>query len=391
MKFKNLIYHIGLLVFIVFILAIFFHDTAVALTDVQKASLVSFGSDLQSNNGITEADPVFTSSPANNISSSSISNWNAAYGWGNHATAGYIKSYTETDPIFIASPANGITANNITAWNNTNSIVAGNATTWTNKQAALGYTAANAALQINGHALSGNFNLAATDVSAVSNSIQINGHALTANANVTLADVGGVSNAIQVNGHALTANANVTLADLGISAVQNTAISTWVGSANVTTLGTITSGIWQGTAIANSYIANAASWLTSAFTGTANIVSLGTITSGTWNANAITDSYVANSSKWNNSYNAWNTNGTNWNSTYADWNANKANWDNFSSANKVTFTTTGATTLTYSLTSGNAPLCNTAISANNVVCWKATGSLGHCNGNNTGNGTCNCI
>ena len=262
MKFKNLIYHTGLLVFVVFILLIFFHDTAVALTDAQKASLVSFGSDLQLNNGITEADPVFT-----------------------------------------ASPANGITSDNITAWNN--------------KQAALGYTAANAA--------------------------------------------------IQINGHALTANANVTLSDLGIGNVENTKISTWAGSSNVTTLGTISNGIWQGTAIGDAYISSASNW-NSAWSG-----------------------YNANGANWNSAWSAVNTNSAHWNSTYADWNANKANWNNFSSANKVTFNTGGATTVTYSLTSGNAPLCNTSVSANNAACWKATGSLGHCNGNNTGSGTCNCI
>jgi trimeric autotransporter adhesin len=33
-----------------------------------------------------------------NLPSLNLSNWNTAYGWGNHATAGYLKSYTETDP-----------------------------------------------------------------------------------------------------------------------------------------------------------------------------------------------------------------------------------------------------------------------------------------------------
>jgi hypothetical protein len=46
--------------------------------------------------GITDA--MNTSSAANTISSADIANWKAAYGWGNHATAGYLKSYTETDP-----------------------------------------------------------------------------------------------------------------------------------------------------------------------------------------------------------------------------------------------------------------------------------------------------
>jgi hypothetical protein len=52
--------------------------------------------------GITETDPIFVASPANGITNTNISNWNTAYGWGNHASAGYLTSYTETDPVFTA-------------------------------------------------------------------------------------------------------------------------------------------------------------------------------------------------------------------------------------------------------------------------------------------------
>ncbi|CAB4121554.1 hypothetical protein UFOVP14_30 [uncultured Caudovirales phage] len=38
----------------------------------------------------TETDPVFSASPANSITSPNIANWNTAYGWGNHASAGYL-------------------------------------------------------------------------------------------------------------------------------------------------------------------------------------------------------------------------------------------------------------------------------------------------------------
>ena len=67
--------------------------------------------------GINETDPVFGISPANGITNTNIGNWNTAYGWGNHATAGYLTSFTETDPVFGASPANGITNTNIGNWN----------------------------------------------------------------------------------------------------------------------------------------------------------------------------------------------------------------------------------------------------------------------------------
>ena len=65
----------------------------------------------------TETDPVFAIHPASGITSWNITSWNTAYGWGNHATAGYLTSYTETDPIFGAHPAFGITNANISAWN----------------------------------------------------------------------------------------------------------------------------------------------------------------------------------------------------------------------------------------------------------------------------------
>lgn len=39
-----------------------------------------------------EADPIFTVSPAYAITSTEVSNWNTSYGWGNHATVGYLTS-----------------------------------------------------------------------------------------------------------------------------------------------------------------------------------------------------------------------------------------------------------------------------------------------------------
>ncbi len=108
----------------------------------------------------TETDPVFTASAAAGITSTNISNWNTAYGWGNHASAGYLTSAaigssvqaydadlssiaglagtsgflkktaantwtldtnayltTESDPVFTASAASGITSTNISNWN----------------------------------------------------------------------------------------------------------------------------------------------------------------------------------------------------------------------------------------------------------------------------------
>jgi hypothetical protein len=59
----------------------------------------------------TETDPIFSASAAAAILAGDIANWNTAYGWGDHSLAGYLTSYTETDPVFSASAASGITSN----------------------------------------------------------------------------------------------------------------------------------------------------------------------------------------------------------------------------------------------------------------------------------------
>ena len=64
----------------------------------------------------------------------------------------------------------------------------------------------------------------------------------------------------------------VTSTDVGLGSVENTALSTWAGSTNITTVGTIGAGTWQGTAIGNSYITTALSGKTYegiTFSGTA--------------------------------------------------------------------------------------------------------------------------
>jgi len=61
-----------------------------------------------------------------------------------------------------------------------------------------------------------------------------------------------------VNGY--TGAVVLTKSDVGLSNVENTALSTWPGTTNITTLGTIGTGVWQGTAIADAYIASAATW-----------------------------------------------------------------------------------------------------------------------------------
>lgn len=52
------------------------------------------------------------------------------------------------------------------------------------------------------------------------------------------------------------ANAATARSNLGIGNVENTALSTWAGSSNITTLGTILTGTWSGTAIEGTAIAS---------------------------------------------------------------------------------------------------------------------------------------
>jgi len=59
----------------------------------------------------------------------------------------------------------------------------------------------------------------------------------------------------------------VTKAQVGLTSVEDTALSTWAGTTNVTTVGTIGTGTWQGTAVADAYIASASTWDAKADTG----------------------------------------------------------------------------------------------------------------------------
>jgi uncharacterized protein (TIGR02145 family) len=67
----------------------------------------------------TESDPIFGSSPAHGISTTNIANWSTAYGWGNHAAAGYLTSYTETDPVWLSQKAGYQMHNDTATWDAT--------------------------------------------------------------------------------------------------------------------------------------------------------------------------------------------------------------------------------------------------------------------------------
>ena len=62
---------------------------------------------------------------------------------------------------------------------------------------------------------------------------------------------------------------STTKGDVGLGNVENTAISTWGGSTNITSLGTISTGTWQGSVITSAYLDSDAAHLsgTQTFSG----------------------------------------------------------------------------------------------------------------------------
>jgi hypothetical protein len=77
---------------------------------------------------------------------------------------------------------------------------------------------------------------------------------------------------------------------VGLSNVENVALSTWAGSTNITTLGTIATGVWQGTAVA---VANGGTGATVAGTARTNL-GLGTIATQAANNVSISGGAIEN-------------------------------------------------------------------------------------------------
>ena len=67
----------------------------------------------------------------------------------------------------------------------------------------------------------------------------------------------------------------LTAADVGLGSVENTALSTWTGSTNLVTLGTVTTGTWHGTAVAISYGGTGQTTQTAAFDALSPFTTLG--------------------------------------------------------------------------------------------------------------------
>ena len=147
--------------------------------------------------------------------------------------------------------------------------------------------------------------------------------ALTSTYALTINNSGGTA-VLTYNPATAAASLTLTKAMVGLGNVENTKLSTWAGSANLTTLGTITSGTWHGSAIGNSYLENSAITLAgtsvslggsltaaqlrsllsinnvenvalSTWRGSTYINTVGTITTGTWQGSRISNSYLVHS------------------------------------------------------------------------------------------------
>jgi len=81
-------------------------------SEVRKLRLYT-GGDLK----LTKGSAEYKIWDASDFSSTKVSNWDTAYGWGDHSQVGYLTTYEETDPVFSASDAANITATGISNWN----------------------------------------------------------------------------------------------------------------------------------------------------------------------------------------------------------------------------------------------------------------------------------
>jgi len=109
-----------------------------------------------------------------------------------------------------------------------------------------------------------------------------------------------------------TLNVIGTSNKITVSADAVTISTSYVGQNTITTLGTIATGVWNGTAIANANLANSTVAFggvslslggadttpafnlsdATAYTGDSSLVTTGTVTSGTWQGTAVADGYL---------------------------------------------------------------------------------------------------
>ena len=88
------------------------------------------------------------------------------------------------------------------------------------------------------------------------------------------------------------ASLTLTKAMVGLGNVENTKLSTWNGSNNITTLGTIVSGTWNGSKISNDYLTNNSITINGTNTVLGGSFNTASITSGTAGTSSATNGYT---------------------------------------------------------------------------------------------------
>ena len=93
-------------------------SNAIELADLSVATNPAGSAALSYNNtnGVFTYTPPDLTGYATTAAVANASNWDTAYGWGDHAAAGYLTAYTETDPVFAASAAANVTLTKINQW-----------------------------------------------------------------------------------------------------------------------------------------------------------------------------------------------------------------------------------------------------------------------------------
>jgi hypothetical protein len=134
---------------------------------------------------------------------------------------------------------------------------------------------------VNGHALTGNVVVTTNDFSAAPfANVAYSGSFSDLVGSLSLSSIASIANNTILGNNSGGSGAPLALTPtqaktvLSLNNVENTALSTWAGSGNITTVGTITSGTWSGTAIATNKIGTLA---TVAYSGSASDLGVGTL------------------------------------------------------------------------------------------------------------------
>jgi hypothetical protein len=135
-------------------------DGVLTLTKLGGATVTA---DLDGRFLTSETDPVFTSHVAHGITATNISQWDTAYGWGDHSTQGYITNITtQSDPKYLSAIGDDTTTGTITAAGlSTSGNVISSGTCQANLLVSTGNTNVAGALTVLGNynSLNGNINL----------------------------------------------------------------------------------------------------------------------------------------------------------------------------------------------------------------------------------------